>query len=92
MGFYTNLSWTVDLQSDQEVSKTIVDDQARKIYKKAKGSVTQDPLTNRKSKELKSGRYKGMYRWKNPPFLAQVFFDQSKFVLGAAGQIIKPFG
>lgn len=68
MGTQTNSPWKIDTKSDLEVSKTLADEEAKKIYKKAKGSVSQDPVTNRKSKHLKGGRYTGMYRWKNPPF------------------------
>lgn len=56
--------WTIDSQSDQEVSEMIGEERAKKVYVQAKESVTQNPITNPRSRHLKVGKYKGMYRWK----------------------------
>lgn len=56
--------WIIDPESDQEVSVTISEARAKKVYEQAKESVTQNPITNPLSKHLKSGKHKGMYRWK----------------------------
>lgn len=38
--------WTIDPQSDQEVSETISEARAKKVYKQAKESITQNPITS----------------------------------------------
>ncbi|MBU0999853.1 hypothetical protein KKE78_00455 [Patescibacteria group bacterium] len=60
--------WTIDPQEDQKVTETIADARADKVYKESKASVAENPITNRRSKHLKQGKYKGMYRWKKPPY------------------------
>ena len=64
MGSRTDLPWTYDSIGDTEVSSNIKEERARKVYEIAKESVTQNPIANPRSRLLRGGRYKGMYRWK----------------------------
>lgn len=64
----TDIPWTYDSQGDEEVAGALGDARAKKVYQEAKESVTQDPITNPRSKFLKVGRYKGMRRWKKWPY------------------------